>query len=158
MDILSLAGLLHHMATLLTDPIATIEHDIDLLAIAKLYDDLGQKAKAQALYIECLSRPLEQAAWLEAARRSALIYKRAKNWEPAIRLWEVAARRREIEAHVELAKYFEHHAHQIEAAHEWTVKALEIVTEEGYSFIERFQWESELRHRLKRLEKKLSRN
>jgi tetratricopeptide (TPR) repeat protein len=156
-DVLTMAALMTHIAGMLTNPVEATRHDLDLLSIGVLHEDLGQVAEAQALYLECLGRPLEQGAWLEAARRLSFVYKRSDEWDNAIKLWQTAAGKGEIYAFEELAKYHEHRTRDLEAALNWTMGALEMIETQGFPVLHRFQWRPDLEKRLKRLEGKIGR-
>ncbi len=55
MDVVSLAALFNHMAGLLAHPFeASIEHGVDLIALARLYEDLGETQTAIGLYLQGL--------------------------------------------------------------------------------------------------------
>lgn len=55
MDVVSLAALFNHMAGLLAHPFeASIEHGVDLIALARLYEDLGETETAIGLYLQGL--------------------------------------------------------------------------------------------------------
>jgi uncharacterized protein YprB with RNaseH-like and TPR domain len=154
-DILSLAALLNFMCQMLNDPVEKTEHDLDLLAVGRLNEDLGRIAEASELYAACIQRNADTGVYKESLQRLALIHKKADNWDEALPLWEEAAGMGVIEAHVELAKYFEHREKTLETAQDWTQAALDRILTRGYPIIERFQWRPELEHRLGRLERKL---
>jgi hypothetical protein len=67
-------------------------------------------------------------------------------------LWRNAAGNRQIYAHVELAKYYEHKARDYTEAAQWTRTALVIVNDSPPDA--RREWLAALEHRLKRLEAK----
>ncbi len=157
MDVLTMAALMAHMAGLLADPMRAAEHDLDLLSIGKLHEDLGRVEEARELYLACLGRPLEDAIWLDAAQRLSFVFKRAEEWDAAIGLWKAAAGKGEIYAHEELAKFYEHRARELDAAYTWTTAALERVNARGFPVLQRYQWKPELEKRMKRLEEKLAR-
>jgi uncharacterized protein YprB with RNaseH-like and TPR domain len=158
MDILSMAALMNHISELLTDPEQAAADDLDLLSIGRLHEDLGQVSEAQSLYTTCLGRPLNQKDWLEAAERLSFIYKRAGDWDAALKLWRVAAERGEVYAHVELAKYFEHRSRKLEEALRWTQAALDLIGKKGFPIVLRYQWQEALEHRRDRLQRKLESN
>lgn len=170
MDVVSLAALLDHMAGLLSDPINRGgRFGIDLIALARLFEDLGDLDRATTLYIHGLehedaqSERMPRAALLQALQRLALIYKRQNDLRAAIRLWEQAARFEHLDAHVELAKCYEHQLKDLDQAVYWTQSALELLEARGAGpaanpFIDAYQkrqWMVELQHRLNRLLRKL---
>ncbi|HNB52944.1 MAG TPA: ribonuclease H-like domain-containing protein [Anaerolineales bacterium] len=154
-DVLSLAALMYHMAGMLADPLEAVAHDLDLLAVGKLYEDLGDTARAREIYTVCLGRPLETDAWLEAVKRLSLLFKKEENWEAARKLWKIAAEKGEVYACVELAKVCEHQDKDCTLALTWVERALDRINAPGFPLLERFQWKPELDKRRERLVKKV---
>ncbi|MEN8173825.1 MAG: ribonuclease H-like domain-containing protein, partial [Chloroflexota bacterium] len=109
-DVISMAALLNHMSTLLADPLGgDIEHGLDLLAIGKLYAELGDLETAVKIYQRGLAYDnIHQDAYWKAIEQLSFIHKRRAEIEPAMGLWEAAAKNDAIYAHIELAKVFEH--------------------------------------------------
>ena len=155
-DVLSLAALMYHIAGMLADPMGAVDHDLDLLAVGKLYEDLGDSARAREIYTECLGRPLETEAWLEAVKRLSFVFKREDNWDAARKLWKVAAEKGEVYAYVELAKVCEHQEKDYAGALQWTGTALDRINAPGFPLLERFQWKPELDKRRGRLVEKVN--
>ena len=156
MDILAMAALLNHMAQLLADPLdGQVEHGLDLVAIARLLEDLGQLEQAAHLYRHGLSRDLPEEHYWDTLERLALMFKRQGDWPAAVELWQQAAAGRQIYAHIELAKFHEHQARDYSQAAYWTETALTIINAPNYPRAARRQWRSELEHRLARLQRKL---
>ena len=157
MDVVSLAALLNHTASLLEAPFAqpTIEY-IDLTAIARLFDDLGHIRRAAELYEACIKAPLPEDIYHDTLLRLSFLHKRNDNYAAAVPLWEQAASQRRIYAYEELAKYYEHHAQDLPAALHWTLDALEYLGEAELPSSEIAMWQSEFQHRLERLQRKSS--
>jgi uncharacterized protein YprB with RNaseH-like and TPR domain len=156
-DVVSMAALFNHMAGMLADPLSgMVEHGVDLIALAKLNEDMGELDAATRLYLHGLEHDLPRGILLEAFKRLALIYKRRGEFGMAIELWEQAARHEDLDAHVELAKYYEHQALDYVAAIRWTQAALQVIGTPGYSIFERRHLASELTHRLERLQRKMN--
>jgi uncharacterized protein len=169
MDVVSLVALMEHMSLLLDAPDELgSEHGVDLIALAKLYENLGNQSAAARLYIHGLGHEdantdkMPRAVLLQGLHRLAAIYKRNRDWRPAIELWEQAARHADLEAHLELAKCYEHVMKDITAATSWTQSAITLVVEgmalssdgQPLGLFDRRQELGELEHRLERLEKK----
>ncbi len=151
-DVVSMAALFNHMAGLLADPLnGDIEHGVDLIALGKLFEDMGDIELATRLYVRGLEYDLPKPAILDALQRLALIHKRQENHLAALSLWEQAARYNHVQSHIELAKYYEHRARDYPAAIEWTQSAIDLVSRPDFSLFERSQWLPELQHRLERL-------
>lgn len=171
MDVLSLAALLNHTAGLLSDPLQLgAQFGIDLIALGKLFEDLGELDLAARLYLSGLEHDdarlerLPRSALLQALQRLALIHKRRANLEAAIQLWQQAAQQADLQAHVELAKFYEHHLKDYPQAIYWTESALAALEQASagggdlsLSAYQRRQWMFELQHRLERLVQKARR-
>jgi uncharacterized protein YprB with RNaseH-like and TPR domain len=160
MDVLSLAALLNHTSKILSDPLNEIvEHGIDIIALAKLFEDLNDLDSATRLYVHALDHidakedRIPKELLLQAIQRLAMIHKRQENFENAIRLWEEAAGHGHIEAYIELAKYYEHRTREYPGAIFWTQAAIDLVNSKGFTAYERQHWLPELNHRLERLQR-----
>jgi len=156
MDILAMAGLLNHVSQVLEDPLnGRVEHSLDLVALAKLFEALGQLERAIQLYQHGLTLDLPEENYWDTLQRLSFMHKRQGNWTTAIELWQQAAEGRQIYAHVELAKYFEHQMCDYHQATYWTQNALELINTPLYPRSRRRQWYAELEHRLARLRRKM---
>ena len=155
MDVVAMAALLSHTAALLADPFQDgIEHGLDVIALAKLYEDLGQWETAARLFERGLEMSLNEADFWKAVSRLSVLQKRRGDFKEAIRLWEKAASEGHIYAFVELAKYYEHKQRDVKSALQWTKSALKAVEHADYPNYIRRHWQEELKHRLARLEAK----
>jgi tetratricopeptide (TPR) repeat protein len=156
MDVVSLAALLNHTSALLEDPfLQPVYETIDLAAVGRLLEDLGHWERAVEIYETCLKVELPDEVFNDTLLRLSLLHKRNNNYPAAIPLWEQAASRRRIYAYEELAKYYEHHAIDLEAAIRWTQLALEYLDSDELLGLEITQWKPEFQHRLERLQRKL---
>jgi hypothetical protein len=156
MDVLSLAVLLTHMAALLESPLESrVMHALDLVAVGRLYEDLGRVDTAARLYEQGLAQRLPEGVQRDTLRRLSFLHKRQGNLSDALTLWHQAAGQGEIYAHVELAKYFEHTARDYYQAKSWTETAITLVRAPGFPRHVSWQWQSGLEHRLARLRRKL---
>jgi len=155
-DVISMAALLNHMSTLLANPLeGDIEHGLDLLAIGKLYAELGDLETAVKIYQRGLAYDnIHQDAYWKAIEQLSFIHKRRAEIEQAMRLWEQAAENEEIYAHIELAKIYEHQVHNFKEAARWTKAATKIILTSIYPAHERARRLPELEHRLNRLSRK----
>lgn len=157
MDVVAMAALFNHMAAMLADPLSgMIEHGSDLIAMAKLYEDLGELDYATRLYLHGLDHDLPKEVLVDAIQRLAGLHKRQDNYQAAVELWEQAARHQHLEAHVELAKFYEHRLRSYPEAIYWTKTAIELVLRPGFPLFERRQRLLELEHRLARLQRKVA--
>jgi uncharacterized protein len=160
MDVVSLAALLAHMADLIANPLdGSIEHGLDLIAIGKLYADLGQLDTAAQIYQRGLEHDdVQKEAYWQALKELSFLHKKRQDIEAACKLWESAAQAEHIYAHIELAKVCEHQIKDYETAIRWTQAAIDIVGQPKFPVYERQQILPELEHRLERLEGKKKRN
>jgi TPR repeat protein len=99
----------------------------------------------------------EEDYWT-AQRRLSFLQKRNNNLTAAVEVWRLAADGRQIYAHVELAKYYEHKKRDYQEAIHWTQSAIDLLDAPHASQYERRQWISDLKHRLARLQRKLARS
>jgi hypothetical protein len=155
MDVVAMAGLLSHTATMLADPFHEgIEHGLDVIALARLYEDLGQWETAARLFERGLQMSLNEQDFWEAVRRLSVLQKRRGDFAEAIHLWEQAASEGHVYAYVELAKYYEHRQRDPKSALKWTKSALKEVERAELPAYIRKHWQAELKHRRSRLEAK----
>ncbi len=155
MDVVAMAALLSHIAHMLAEPLhESIEHGLDRIALAKLFEDLGKWDDAARLYERGLEQQLPEADFWQAVKRLSLLQRRRGNLVEAVRLWEKAAAEGHIYAHVELAKHYEHRARDYAAARQWTQKAMKLARDSSLPVYVRNHWMDELEHRRERVEKK----
>jgi uncharacterized protein YprB with RNaseH-like and TPR domain len=157
MDVVSLAALLACISEMIANPLdGRVEHGLDLLAIGKLYADLGYQKKAIKIYQQGINyEDLDSTVYLQAIKELSFLHKKQAESKKACALWERAAENKEIYAHVELAKYYEHHLKDYSTAIFWTHNAIEIVLSNTFPTYERGHLLPELKHRLARLERKM---
>ncbi|HEX6303727.1 MAG TPA: ribonuclease H-like domain-containing protein [Anaerolineales bacterium] len=159
MDILSLAALLNHIATLLENPLGSqVEHPIDVFAMGKLFEDLGLVDTAASLYGHALKNDLPEDIHREAVQRWSILEKRRENYLLAIALWQKAASRHEVYAYEELAKYYEHRDKDYRQAIRWTEAAINLISQADYPRLDRRHWLPLFEHRLNRLQTRLIRS
>jgi uncharacterized protein YprB with RNaseH-like and TPR domain len=155
MDIVALAALFSHAAAMLHDPFdERIQHGLDVIALAKLYEDLERREMAARLYERGLEMDLGEDDFWEAVRRLSVLQKRRGDMDEAIRWWEQAAAQGHVYAFVELAKFYEHRHRDYPEARKWAKAALEHIHLGDLPPYVREHWQAELEHRLARLEKK----
>lgn len=76
----------------------------------------------------------------------------------ALQWWEQAAAQGHVYAHVELAMHYEHRLKDFETARKWAAAALDIVRSDETPGYVRDHWQSELDHRLSRLDGKINKH
>jgi len=124
MDILSLAALTASTGELLASPLqAENVAALDLIAIAKLYEDIKQPQVALQLYERSLQYGLPEDFYIQTLQRYAILYRRQGNWPEALRLWTQLAELNNFEGAVDAAKCCEHQLRDIKQAIAWTEKA-----------------------------------
>ncbi|MFZ1043833.1 MAG: ribonuclease H-like domain-containing protein [Anaerolineales bacterium] len=156
MDVVAMAALLSHTAKMLEDPFHEgIEHGLDVVALAKLYEDLGQWDTAARLFERGLEKGISEENFAETVRRLSVLQRRRGDFGEAIRLWEEAADKGHIYAFVELAKYYEHKMRDAKSALKWTKSAQKQIEKSDLPVYIQKHWMEELAHRRQRLESKL---
>ena len=157
MDVVSLAALLNHTSSLLENPLSHhLGEYSDLAAVARLVEDLGHIEEATVLYEDCLKAELPAVTYNDTLARLAYLHKRNNNYLAAVPLWEQATSRNQIYAYEELAKYYEHHTQNLDAALSWTLLALDYLSSSSLLEPDNIQWILEFQHRLERLQRKIS--
>ncbi len=170
MDILSMAALLGHMAHKMSGPLNDTlldddAHCLDLMALGKLYESMGDAPMAEQVYRAGLERHLPDPFYVETAQRLSALYKHQGRMEQAAALWEQLAQheppvadattlRHRVEACIELAKLYEHHRRESAPAIRWTQMALTLIEHPAWPAFERNLRRSELEHRLNRLQRR----
>ena len=158
MDILSMIALTNRAAHMLAAPTKeTIDHPQDLAAIGYLYEDLRLFDKAADIMQAALDQELPPDIRDRTMRRLSILHRRQGDHDAAISLWWQAAADRSIYAHEELAKHYEHRAHDIPEAVRWTQAALAIINYPESPRYDQILWQADLEHRLSRLERKIAR-
>ncbi|HEY6041345.1 MAG TPA: ribonuclease H-like domain-containing protein [Anaerolineae bacterium] len=156
MDVLAMAALLNHISQMLDDPVGFAgEHGIDVIAIAKMFEDMGRWEDAVELYTRGMEQDLPEANFREALQRLSFLQRRRGNRDAAMDLWRQAARAKQLYAYVELAKTYEHERRDPHEAAKWTRAALDIIHADEFPRDARRVWLAELEHRLARLERKI---
>ncbi len=157
MDIVALAAMLNHMNHMLVDPLhESIEHGLDRIALAKLFEDLGKWDQAAQLYERGLQESLPESDFGQAVRRLSTLQRRRGDLDSALELWEKAAADGHIYAHIELAKHHEHRQRAPLVAIQWAQSARQLVQQDlNMPAYMRDHWLDEVDHRIQRLEKRI---
>jgi hypothetical protein len=156
MDVIAMAALLNHTAHLFEHLNAKQDlNTVDRYSIGRIYEDLGHTEIAINIYQECLLGELPEEIYLEAIQRLSFIFKRLDDYLLAVDLWEKAARKDQIYAFIELAKYYEHTLRDYSQAMYWTESAIKIVKSNDFPIYQQSIWEFELEHRYARLVNKM---
>jgi len=159
MDIVAMTALFSHTASMLADPhSADIEHGLDVVALAKLFENLGKHDDAARLYERGLASTLPEAGFAEALQRYSILQRRRSDLESAVELWLRAAGEGHVYAHIELSKHHEHRQREVREALRWARSALELAQAPSLPPYIRNRWTEEINRRIERLEKKLNKS
>jgi len=144
--------LFYFLSNRLEEPLAPpIPDSLDLIAIAKLYEDLDRLETAMRLYDIALSQGLPVEFRINTLNHLALIAKRDENWQVAVPLWEQTSGLGSLDALVELAKYFEHIEKNTERAIESVRQAQTYLERLPAEHPARRKFQRDLRTRMDRL-------
>lgn len=156
-DVLSLISLLGYTASRLSSPLE-FRHPVlpDLVSIGSFLLSLQETELAEIALAAALAEPDLPVE----IRRSGLLalasaHKKADDLGQALPLWLECADLNSVEASVELAKYYEHQAGDIQEAIHWTLCALNANRPDSNPLSSSDQ--SALDHRLQRLKRKAKR-
>ncbi len=158
MDVVALAALLRHVSDLLADPHGhPHEFGQDVIALAKLFEDLGKWDDAARLYERGIELGVPEEDFWQAVRRLSALQRRRGDLEAAVGLWEKAATEGHIYAAIELAKHYEHRRRNPAEALKWAHTAQDLARDPELPTYLRRHWEAEISQRLERLEGKVKR-
>ena len=156
MDIVALAALMNHMASILHAPYeGKIQHGLDFIALARLFEGLDRWEEAALLYEHGLQGDLSEGDFGAAVQRLSALHRRRGDIESAVALWQKAASEGHVYAHIELAKYHEHRRRDYSEALKWTLDAEDMIRSHELSKFEHRYWTQEITHRKKRLHERL---
>lgn len=155
LDLLSMVTLATRLVNEIQQP-ESIRDPLDRLSMAKWQADVGDVAAAETTLREVLATDVELEPYQEALWRLALLYKQTDRRREAVPLWQQLAviSMDSVDAHIELAKFYEWHEPDLAAAMQWTEQALALVERRRPSsalFLKR----GELTQRLDRLRRKM---
>ncbi|MGE5592053.1 MAG: ribonuclease H-like domain-containing protein [Bacillota bacterium] len=162
LDILAMAALVGRLGSILADPLAADLHSADLYSLGRHCELEGESRDAIACYEAALSREdLPQGTRVKLWRNLSALYKRQRQDDEAVSLWRTLIDRRltgSLWPYVELAKYYEHRARDLEAARQVVRLALEqAVTRRALLRLpDNDPTLEDLRHRLTRLERRIA--
>jgi hypothetical protein len=155
-DILSLVVLAERLCRLFADPLAEDVDPYERAALARWFQALDMPDRAETTYRAALDGWLPLETQHACLKNVAALLKRQGRRAEAVPFWIQWAMedQRNIEAHVELAKYHEWHAIELEKALAWTRQALHVVAQWPKG-PRRSTCEEQLNHRRARLERKI---
>ena len=156
-DIVSLAALFSATAQLMEypfDPIPIPKNEADLIALARIHENIASPQLAARLYATGIKAGLSGELELTAVMRFANFCKHNGHYEEAILLWEKAANMGCLDAIIELAKYYEHQSCDLALAYQFTEAALSLLPDSQLFSIRKQR--SDIIHRQGRLMKKIN--
>ena len=155
-DILSLGLLLNVMAGLLENPLqVSPKQGLDLIAVARMYEEINQWDFAVKLYEHSLAEGnLPLPFYLDTIKRYANLYRKQEKYVEALQLWIKAAEYHQTDACIEIAKHFEHRQKDYKSALLWVDTAMTYVMDLPI-LPERKILQEELTHRANRLQGKI---
>lgn len=158
-DILSLAGLFLHYAAQFTQPQHDQLHELDRLALARIYEDMGDVDKAVSFYSVSISDTLPEDIVLSSVLRYSRIEKRKGNYRTAVEILESYPR---STLHLDIAREITLlHAHYLAdwtAALRWLSIAEELLAGSPLPLYRKRVIADEFSRRKKRIEGKIHRD
>lgn len=151
LDILSMVTLLELIYSITSGK--REKHPAESLALGCLYLQKGLEEKGIACLVEASKSKAHNLAE-EAALKLALHFKRRGRWEEALSIWKETVEKNQmnIEARVEMAKYYEHRQRNFQVALSLTERALQAATtKRGTGEIAEKDILEALQHRRRRL-------
>ena len=160
-DILSMVTLATRLIQIFDEDRTTSLTAADWYALGKWHADRAEHDQAERYLRQAVDDLADALTHQLAAMRLSLLYKQLDRRADAISLWEIVAQESQsdtasIEACIELAKYYEWHAADVEQALHWTSHALALTASVPDRVI-RSELTAELEHRRVRLLKKKDR-
>ncbi len=160
-DIVSMAALTEVVCGVFSDPVATGAghlQPLDLLSMARLQAELERLESAEMLFRAALDQLSGRAHLAESFDGLGRLLKRQHRWEEATAVWQqwlTTVGGPDSRPYVELAKFYEWQSGDLTQAAMWTQWALH-EQERSPPQNRSHEAQNELRHRLARLERKLS--
>jgi uncharacterized protein YprB with RNaseH-like and TPR domain len=146
-DILMLPVLLGYICEAISDVACEGLRPLDLYSIGAVYDSLKRRDETLPFYTRAL-KGLRGTDRTMVACRLGMAYKRLGRWGEAVSIWKGLLGNGIYEPYEELAKYYEHVDRDYTSARKVVCDALDVFVGCGH--------EEGLRHRLLRIERKLS--
>jgi hypothetical protein len=155
-DIMSLYGVVVAGAVLMVRSLEGAGAEIEaseLLGVGKVWERAGEIDKSVVFYEEALSRELPGLVSNKVRKNLAQYFKRKKQWEKSIELWQYLLENSEdLECFRELAIYYEHRKKDPEEALKYALDGLAL--SKGQSL----KYEQDFQKRVDRLSQKVYRS
>lgn len=159
-DIVSMAFLLERIVDALKPKDLERHPGEDALALALLWESQGDHAKSVPGLHQAVQTLSGHALQPKAFAALAIYYKRRKRWTEAVSIWEQwigTAAQDTPEPYIELAKYHEWQAKDLEQAEMYTRWAMHVL-QTTRPFHDRQSAEVKMAHRLRRIQRKRTRD
>jgi len=154
-DLMSLYGVVVAGSLLVSRTLEEDEVDIEgteLLGVGKILERAGQTEKSITFYEKALDKQLPGAVSARVRKNLAQYFKRQKQWEKSIELWQhLLENSEDLECFRELAIYYEHHRKDPEEALKYALDGLAL--SQGRDL----KYEQDFRKRVDRLNQKVQR-
>lgn len=153
LDMLSMVTLMARVVRQFAHP-QPDDHPVDLFSLGKWQLDLGLTAEGEQTIRQAAVGDLPLELYHEALYKLGEVLKRNGRSTEAVPLWQqiAATSFEDINAHVELAKFYEWEQQDYPTASQWVKQALALIKQGSYSRAALLR--PELEHRLARLERK----
>jgi uncharacterized protein YprB with RNaseH-like and TPR domain len=159
MDIISLAGLLIKISSLLDSEKLEVQNEgVDIMAVGKLFESLGDDPEAKTFFETALQKPMEASHRMLAEKSYALLCKRNGKWDLSIPIWKNLAASGDWDSCVELAKYYEHTLGDYSEARYYTERGLNNLQHSDFRVGKMNALKIELIQRRSRLDYKIEKN
>lgn len=156
LDVVSMVTLLNLFNSLLEDPHGEkLSHGQDIIALARIFEDLGMWDDAARLYERGLREQMPENDFHQAVKRLAVLHKRRGDLELAEVLWRSAAEEGHLYACIELAKLHEHRYKNPSAALIWVDACGMAISLKDLPEYELNYWQFEIEKRRERLVRKI---
>jgi uncharacterized protein len=155
-DIVSLAALFEHMSGILEHPEDSNLHSLDVVAVARLYEENGRLEEAADLYEAGITSGLPETIFFSTIERFANLRRRQGRFDLAAHLWEKAANIGNLTACKELSKVMEHNLKRPSEALEWAKKGLVYLQSTRMPKYQVQLWQDDFNKRIERLGKKIN--
>lgn len=153
MDVVSMAVLFNLVNWILQEPHGEgLYHGQDIIALARIFEELKRWDEAARLYERGLAESLPEADFSQAVQRLSILQKKRGDYQTAVRLWQQAADTGHIYAFVELAKYYEHKARDRQAALMWATRCQDLLPTCQLPAWQITFWRQEIEKRVTRLQ------
>jgi hypothetical protein len=157
-DIVSLAALFIYISEMLEKNVSIDTYTLnDLIAIGRIFLDIGSVDLAKQVFLNCLKRTGTIDEKIAVNNLLGKIYKTEHKSRDAVEYWVEAGNSGNLEACIELAMHYEHQSGDPISALQWAEKAAAIISADANQQCSK-SVKMELEKRIHRLNGKVSKN